>query len=120
VINLRGKIIPIVDLRAKFDMMATERTEETCIIVVEACGLRTGIVVDKVSEVRNIPGEEIEDPPAFGAEVRTDFILGIGKSDGRVMLLLDIDRVLGNADLSAVVSLGRDALRATDAEVPPA
>lgn len=94
VINLRGKVIPIVDLRLRFGMEQAERTSETCIIVVEANRVQTGIVVDQVSEVLNIASGEIEDTPAFGSEVQTDYILGIGKADGRVKLLLDIDRVL--------------------------
>jgi purine-binding chemotaxis protein CheW len=104
VINLRGKVIHIVDLRLKFEMPAAERTAETCIIVVEANRLLTGIVVDQVSEVLDITGENIEDAPAFGAEVRTDYILGIGKSEGRVKLLLDIDRVLCDEGLAALAT----------------
>ena len=100
VINLRGKVIPIVDLRLKFGMEAVEHTEETCIIVVQAQGLQIGIVVDKVSEVLDIAADDIEDPPSFGTDVNTDYILGIGKSEGRVKLLLDIDRVLASEDLS--------------------
>lgn len=102
VINLRGKVIPIVDLRLKFGMEGAERTSETCIIVVEANRRQTGIVVDQVSEVLDILSEEIEDAPAFGADVRTDYILGIGKSEGHVKLLLDIDRVLGEDGLDAL------------------
>jgi purine-binding chemotaxis protein CheW len=94
VINLRGKVIPIVDLRLRFGMESAAPTAETCIIVVEANRVQTGIVVDRVSEVLNIASEEIEDTPAFGSEVQTDCILGIGKAGGRVKLLLDIDRVL--------------------------
>ena len=109
VINLRGKVIPIVDLRLKFNMCAAERTAETCIIVVEANRMQTGIVVDQVSEVLNISSEEIEDAPAFGAEVQTDFILGIGKSEGRVKLLLDIDRVLADGMLSEVANANEGA-----------
>jgi purine-binding chemotaxis protein CheW len=104
VLNLRGKVIPIVDLRSKFGMPSIERTPETCIIVVQANRVQTGIVVDQVSEVQNIAGDEIEAAPTFGSSVRTDFILGIGKSEHRVQLLLDIDRVLADNDLSAVVS----------------
>lgn len=99
VINLRGKVIPIMDLRQKFGMERSERTSETCIIVVEANRVQTGIVVDQVSEVLDIAGEEIEDAPTFGADVRVDYILGIGKTQERVRLLLDIDRVLGDGDL---------------------
>jgi purine-binding chemotaxis protein CheW len=104
VINLRGKVIPIVDLRRKFGMDSAERTAETCVIVVEANRVQTGIVVDKVSEVLDIAGEDIEDTPSFGAEVRTDYILGIGKTQGRVRLLLDIDRVLDNSEFKALAS----------------
>ncbi len=99
VINLRGKVIPIVDLRLRFGMTAAERTAETCIIVVEANRIQTGIVVDQVSEVLDIPQDNIEDAPAFGADVQTDYILGIGKAQGRVRLLLDIDRVLSGQEI---------------------
>ena len=102
VINLRGKVIPIIDLRLKFAMDAVERTDETCMIVVQAAGLQMGIVVDKVSEVLDIAGEDIEDAPSFGTEVNTDYILGIGKSQGKVKLLLDIDKVLSDEDALAV------------------
>jgi purine-binding chemotaxis protein CheW len=104
VINLRGKVIPIVDLRLKLAMLATEQTEETCIIVVQADGLETGIVVDKVSEVLDIGGTDIEDAPTFGTDVNSDYILGIGKSEGRVKLLLDIDKVLAAVDAEAISS----------------
>jgi purine-binding chemotaxis protein CheW len=98
IINLRGKVIPIVDLRLKFGMEPLAHTEETCIIVVQANGLQVGIVVDKVSEVLDIAAADVEDAPSFGTEVNTDYILGIGKSEGRIKLLLDIDRVLADAD----------------------
>ncbi len=98
VINLRGQVIPVVDLRAKFGMESTETTEETCIIVVEITqeGQRfnTGIVVDRVQEVLDVAGDDIEESPQFGASVNTDFILGMGKIGNRVKILLDIDRVL--------------------------
>lgn len=99
VINLRGKVIPIVDLRLKFGMESKDQTAETCIIVVHLQGADVGIVVDKVSEVLNIAGGDIEDAPSFGAEVNTEYILGIGKSQGKVKILLDIDRVLSHTDL---------------------
>ena len=104
VINLRGKVIPIVDTRLKFNMEQIERTEETCIIVVQAAGIQMGIVVDKVSEVMDIVGGDIEDAPSFGAEINTDYILGIGKSEGRVKLLLDIDKVLSDEDTENIRS----------------
>jgi purine-binding chemotaxis protein CheW len=99
VINLRGKVIPVVDLRLKFDMEVTEQTEQTCIIVVDVGNVEMGIIVDKVSEVTNIAAEDIEDAPSFGVDVDTDYILGIGKSEGRVKLLLDIDRVLSSQEV---------------------
>jgi purine-binding chemotaxis protein CheW len=104
VINLRGQVISVVDLRAKFAMPTAEKTDETCIIVVEirAQGgrkLSTGIVVDKVSEVLNIPADAVEDPPSFGSSVDADFILGMGKVGQAVKILLDIDRVLSPAEL---------------------
>lgn len=102
VINLRGQVIHVVDLRSKFAMEAADRTEETCIIVVETRSngrkLSTGIVVDRVSEVLDIPNDRIEDPPAFGDAVSTAFILGMGKINDSVKILLDIDKVLGNDD----------------------
>ena len=97
VINLRGKVIPVVDLRLRFGMEAAETTAETCIIVVQTNRVQTGIVVDQVSEVSNIGAGDVEDAPTFGSDVQTDYLLGIGKAEGRVRLLLDIDRVLANA-----------------------
>ncbi len=103
VINLRGKVIPVIDLRAKFGMETTETTDQTCIIVVEitqqGTGFNTGIVVDRVQEVLDIPGEDIEDTPQFGSDVETDFILGMGKIGDSVKILLDINKVLAGDDL---------------------
>jgi purine-binding chemotaxis protein CheW len=98
VINLRGKVIPVVDLRLKFGMESTEYTERTCIIVVEITSnsreVLIGIVVDAVSEVLNIREDDIEDTPTFGARLNTGYILGMAKVDGEVKILLDIDKVL--------------------------
>lgn len=99
VINLRGKVISVVDLRLKFGMEEKAATSETCIIVVQAAGMEMGIMVDKVSEVSAIAASEIEPPPSFGTTVNTDYILGIGKAQGNVKLLLDIDRVLSRQEL---------------------
>ena len=105
VINLRGQVIPVIDLRAKFGMETTDVTEETCIIVVEISQgdhtFSTGIVVDHVQEVLDIAGEDIEEAPQFGSSVNTDFILGMGKIGETVKILLDIDRVLSSNDLVA-------------------
>ena len=94
IINLRGKIIPIVDLRRKFGMESKAQTSETCIIVVHVQGVEVGTVVDRVSEVLNIAAGDIEPPPSFGRDVNTDYILGIGKSQSKVKILLNIDRVI--------------------------
>ncbi len=112
VINLRGRVIPVVDLRAKFDMDATEDTNETCIIVVDVRSqdgaVSMGIKVDAVSEVLDIKEEEIEDTPSFGSGIDTRFILGIGKIKGDVKILLDIDQVLTEGDLEMAVELNED------------
>jgi purine-binding chemotaxis protein CheW len=104
VINLRGKVIPVMDLRMRFGMEAIDYTERTCIIVVEIEGtagtVRIGIVVDSVSEVLNIKGEDIEETPTFGAKLNTDYILGMAKMEGGVKILLDIDRVLSSDEVS--------------------
>ena len=98
VINLRGKVIPIIDLRLKFAMPAVAQTEETCIIVVRAQGVIMGIVVDKVSEVLDIAPDDI-DVLSFGAAVNTDYLLGIGKAGSKVTVLLDIDQVLSTNEV---------------------
>lgn len=103
VINLRGKVIPIVDLRSKFRMEAVADTEETCIIVVQTQGVQFGVVVDRVSEVVDLKDENIEEAPEFGAEIDTDYILGMGKSGTRVRILVDIDRVLSREELGELV-----------------
>jgi purine-binding chemotaxis protein CheW len=102
VINLRGKVIPVVDLRLKFGMAEAQHTEETCIIVVQVGAIEMGILVDKVSEVLNIQGKDIEDAPSFGTEVNTDFILGMGKTNGKVTILLDIAKVLTQEEVAAL------------------
>jgi len=104
VINLRGKVIPVVDLRLRFGMDANDYTDRTCIVVVEVDGqagtIQIGIVVDSVSEVLTIKGEEIEDTPTFGNRLNTDFILGMAKMEGGVKILLDIDTVLTDQDIT--------------------
>ncbi len=103
VINLRGKVIPVVDLRLKFTMGEIPYTDRTCIIVVEidsdTATVLIGIVVDAVSEVLNIRKEEIEDTPKFGTALDTNYILGMAKMEGGVKILLDIDRVLSQEEV---------------------
>ncbi len=98
VINLRGKVIPVIDLRMRFSLPTVEATDETCIIVVMVGNVEMGVIVDKVCEVLDILNDEIEDAPSFGATVDTSFILGMGKSEGKVTILLDITRVLGEEE----------------------
>ncbi len=102
VINLRGQVISVMDLRTKFGMDEAQRTEETCVIVVETNNagrkLSIGLIVDKVSEVLNIAEDAIEDAPSFGTGLDTQFILGMGKIGQSVKILLDIDKVLGAED----------------------
>jgi purine-binding chemotaxis protein CheW len=106
VINLRGKVIPVIDLRLRFGMESIDYTERTCIIVVEIEGsvgtVQIGIVVDSVSEVLNIKGEDIEDTPTFGTKLDTNYIFGMAKMEGGVKILLDIDRVLNSKEISAL------------------
>ena len=106
VINLRGRVIPVIDLRLRFGLESADYTERTCIIVVEIQGstghVVIGIVVDSVSEVLNIKGEDIEDAPTFGTKLNTDYILGMAKIDGGVKILLDIDRVLNEEEINAL------------------
>jgi purine-binding chemotaxis protein CheW len=123
VINLRGKVIPIMDLRERFGMPSAERALAgasaadvaaaealRCIIVAQIAGpqgqaVPMGLVVDRVSEVAAIAEAEIEDAPSFGPGVRTEYLLGLGKSNGRVKLLLDIDRVLAADELTAITQV---------------
>ncbi len=113
VINLRGQVIPVIDLRAKFGMETAEVTEETCIIVVEISQgdhtFSTGIVVDHVQEVLDIAGEDIEEAPQFGSSVNTDFILGMGKIGETVKILLDIDKVLAGEDFVSLAGPADDS-----------
>jgi len=107
VINLRGKVIPVVDLRSKFGLDSMEYTERTCIIVVEIPGMGKmipmGIVVDSVSEVLNIKAGDIEETPSFGSRLDTDYILGMAKVGGGVKILLDIDRVMNAEEISSML-----------------
>lgn len=113
VINLRGQVISVIDLRAKFTMPLAEKTDETCIIVVDigqnGRKINVGIVVDKVSEVLNITDDAIEPAPAFGSAVDTAFILGMGKINNTVKILLDIDKVLSAADVQIAEETQRKA-----------
>ena len=110
VINLRGKVIPVMDLRLKFGMESRETTEKTCVIVVQVANatgsaVTMGIIVDEVSEVLDIAAGQIEPSPEFGTAVDTAFILGMGKVAKKVVMLLDIDKVLSSSELAAVTKV---------------
>jgi len=109
VINLRGKVVPVVDLRLKFGVAAADYTQRTCIIVTQVQGesgpVMMGIVVDGVSEVLNLTGAEIEDTPDFGEEISGSYLLGMAKVKGKVKILLDIDRVLSTQDMHNLIAI---------------
>lgn len=109
VMNLRGRIIPVIDLRLKFGLPGADATKETCVIVVESQaedGERTtmGVVVDSVREVQDIPRSAIEEAPSFGCEIPLDYIKGMGKVKDRVVVLLDSSRVLSTSEIRAIES----------------
>ena len=113
VINLRGKVIPVIDLRLKFSMQEEEHTQETCVIVVEVSSQgsapqQIGIIVDNVSEVSDISREEIEEAPQFGQGIDTDFIMGLGKVKEKIIILLDIEEVLSAEDLEMVEEIAKE------------
>jgi purine-binding chemotaxis protein CheW len=111
VVNLRGKVIPVIDLRLKFGMELLETTIKTCIIVVqvrrEQAIVTMGIIVDEVSEVLDISGVDIEPAPSFGTNVEIRFILGMAKTKGSVKILLDINKVLSDEDVEAASMAAR-------------
>ena len=106
VINLRGKVIPVIDLRLKFGLPSIDYTQRTCIIVVQVISgstlLPMGIVVDEVSEVLTLAAGDIEDTPDFGANVETGYILGMAKIKGKVKILLDINEVLTSQEIVGI------------------
>lgn len=107
VINLRGAVLPVVDLAAQFGHGETEPVRTTCIVVVEARGrdemaehlITVGLMADAVSEVVDLAASAIEPPPPFGTKVRIDFLRGMGKLEGRLVLVLDLDRALSPIDI---------------------
>jgi purine-binding chemotaxis protein CheW len=111
VINLRGSVVPVVDLAARFGHTQSEVGKRTCIVIVEVHQGEDkhdlGIMVDAVSEVLEIPGSEIEPPPSFGAKIRADFIAGMGKVAGKFVILLDIQRVLSVNEMAEISNVDR-------------
>jgi purine-binding chemotaxis protein CheW len=108
VINLRGAVVPVIDLAMRFQRKPAPLTKRTCIVITEvgAEGARhvVGVVVDAVNEVLDIPASEIEPAPTFGAKIRADFIRGLGKVSGRFVILLDMDHVLSVEEMSTLAS----------------
>lgn len=114
VINLRGAVVPVVDLSSRFGNEQTSITKRTCIVIIEVhsdLGQQDiGVVVDSVSEVLEIPDSDIEPGPSFGAKIRSDFIQGMGKVDGRFVIILSVDKVLSVDELSIVNQVGEMGL----------
>ena len=107
VINLRGQVIPVIDLRLKFGMEEGTYDKRTCIVVVNVDGLQMGIVVDTVSEVMDIESSDIEATPSFGTKLHTDYILGMGKVQGAVKILLDIGEVVTAEDMVMIEEIAK-------------
>ena len=112
VINLRGSVVPVVNLAIRFGEEATKTTKRTSIIIVEVGDAEDkaemGVIVDAVNEVLEIEADQIVPPPAFGASIRTDFISGMGRVGGSLMILLEVDHVLSIDELSEVAELGTE------------
>ena len=110
VINLRGAVVPVVDLSARFGRHSTEISRKTCIVIIEVQTQEgkqdVGVIVDAVSEVLEIPATEIEPAPSFGAKIRVDFIAGMGKIDGRFVIILNVDRVLSVDEMAMLTGVG--------------
>jgi purine-binding chemotaxis protein CheW len=106
VINLRGAVVPVIDLSARFGRAATMASKRTCIVIVEIAAEEgaqvVGVLVDAVNEVLDIPAAEVEPSPAFGARVRSDFIAGMGKVDGSFVIILNVDHVLSATEMGVL------------------
>nr|WP_246167784.1 chemotaxis protein CheW [Propionivibrio limicola] len=113
VINLRGAVVPVIDLSVRFARPPCEVTKRTCIVIIETVDAeggqkqQMGIVVDAVSEVLEIPASEIEPPPQFGARIRIDFISGMGKVNGKFVVLLDVNKILSIEEVAVVAAMNR-------------
>ena len=121
VINLRGSVVPVVDLAAKFDLPEIQVTKQTCIVIVEV-KLESepavmGVMVDEVQQVIELKPEDIMEPPAFGTRVHVDYLQGMGKAGKKFTLILDIDKLLSTEELSAFASLGNTKEEEEEAEL---
>ena len=119
VINLRGAVVPVIDLSSRFGRPATQVTRRTCIIIIEIINddeqQEVGVIVDAVNEVLEIREDQIEPPPAFGAKIRTDFIHGMGKVDGKFVIILNVNRVLSMEDLAMMGQMSASELSKLEA-----
>lgn len=110
VLNLRGAVVPVIDLAVRFGRPACATTKRTCVVIIEVESEKgrqeMGIVVDAVSEVLEIPAADIEPPPEFGARIRIDFIAGMGKVNGKFVVLLDVNRILSVDEIAVAACLG--------------
>jgi purine-binding chemotaxis protein CheW len=108
VINLRGKIIPIIDLRKRFGMPTVERDKNTRIIVVDINGQTIGFIVDSVSEVIRLPKENIDDAPDLVTGIDAEYIRGVGKMDNKLLILLDLDKILSKQEVEKVKGIKKE------------
>ena len=117
VINLRGAVVPVMDLQVRFGQSSSAVTKRTCIVIVEVQSPEgqqvMGVVVDAVNEVLDIDGSDIEPPPAFGTRIRTDFISGMGKVRGKFVILLNVDQVLDLDDLQSLSEITANSSEAS-------
>jgi purine-binding chemotaxis protein CheW len=104
VINLRGRVIPVLDLRKRFGLSADENTDDTRIIVVDISDKTVGFKVDAVSEVLRLPADTVEPPPSIVTDVDSEYIKGVGKIDGRLIILLDVSKILNRSELSDITA----------------
>jgi len=120
VINLRGNVIPVIDLRLKFGMESKDDAVETCIILVQieknGHHITMGIIVDYVSEVIAISSDKIEPPPDFGTNIDTDFIMGMGEIDKKVVILLEVDKVLSDKETDFIGNVSHEGNEATQSK----
>lgn len=116
VINLRGAVVPVVDLALRFSRAPSPISRRTCIVIIEVMSEdekhNIGVTVDAVNEVLEIPSSEIEPPPAFGAKIRSDFIGGMGKVNGKFVIILDADKVLSVDEMASLTGTGEAAAAA--------
>lgn len=109
VINLRGKVIPVIDLREKFGMETVDDTEKTCIVVVQIGDVKEGLIVDEVSEVVDVQESQLEEAPSFGAaSVDMDFIIGVAKIEEKVIILLEVEKILTEEEYEDISSIEED------------